>query len=170
MATNATSAEIGAYKAASVEYASKLLALESLPDGYTNDRADALAEELTEAENRLIKTPSPDISGIIDKLQLAWRDGNNAIPEHRAYILQDLIRLSGASNMPAIGFDAALWVRNWTKAGGGMIVRNDELVLLAPTGSEGHDLDSLKYELDVTNGRSAVRAQLSVLSLQEAAE
>ena len=170
MAAIANNALSGAYKAASLQYASKLMTLEGLPDGYSDEEANKLGEDLTEAETLLIKTPAPDIAAIIDKLQLAWRDGTDAIAEYRADIVQDIIRLAGGIDQPAIGFDARRWIRRWAKAGGGLVVQSDQLVLLAPSGSNGYHLELLKYELDVANGRFAVKTVLSEMYFPEAAE
>ena len=96
MAAIANNALSGAYKAASLQYASKLMTLEGLPDGYSDEEANKLGEDLTEAETLLIKTPAPDIAAIIDKLQLAWRDGTDAIAKTSP------LRGSSATATPAL--------------------------------------------------------------------
>ena len=75
-----------------------------------------LCDAFCAAEEHLIATEAPDLAGVLAKIEVLSKDGQNVTPDNLAPIIADLVRLGGITASPT--FDPFLWLNRFESRGG----------------------------------------------------
>jgi len=127
----------------------------ALPPRGNEAEDDMVANAMIAAEELLTRTPAVNASDLRAKVEVLWCDPGAPIRwEDLAHVLADLRGLTG--DEPSRVFDAQAWLDSFGRVDGMWLVRDGEVILLAPAAAA-----DLMAELEACDGNAAVNALIA---------